>query len=44
MANIDHYHGDEMRHMKLLQGHPFDVLHHIFHAESKYGIENLFFF
>ena len=23
MANIDHYHGDEMRHMKLPQDHPF---------------------
>ena len=23
MANIDHYHGDEMRHMLLLQGSSF---------------------
>ena len=23
MANIDHYHGDEMRHMSLPQGVPF---------------------
>ena len=29
MATIDHYQGDEMNHMQLLQGPPFDVLHHI---------------
>ena len=29
MATIDHYQGDEMNHMQLSQGPPFDVLHHI---------------